>query len=129
MFAWLTFTFAILTQRNFTFIIQIAGCNVGTRTNSVEAYSMSEEQRKPQSYKLIVNKDEKDWPERHINGLQILKLAGSPPDWVVNQLVPGAGEDPEIGPEESVDLDVQADPKGIKRFQTRKPKTNPGTVR
>jgi hypothetical protein len=44
-------------------------------------------------YKLIVNKSEKNWPERHIKGKQILELAGSPPDWVVNQLVPGSGEE------------------------------------
>jgi Multiubiquitin len=68
-------------------------------------------------YKLIVNKSEKNWPERHLKGKQILELAGSPPDWVVNQLVPGSGEDPEIGSEQSVDLDLQ----------TRKPSTNPGS--
>lgn len=79
-------------------------------------------------YKLIVNKKEEDWSERHIKGRQILELAGSPPDWVVNQLVPGGGEDPEIGPDESVDLAFEAEPKGIKKFQTRKPKTNPGAV-
>ena len=79
-------------------------------------------------FKLIVNREEKDWPERHIKGRQILELAGSPADWVVNQLVTGSGEDPEIGPDESVDLDFEAEPKGIKKFQTRKPKTNPGAV-
>jgi hypothetical protein len=78
-------------------------------------------------YKLIVNKSEKNWPERHLKGKQILELAGSPPDWVVNQLVPGSGEDPEIGSEQSVDLDLQAEPHGVKRFQTRKPSTNPGS--
>ena len=78
------------------------------------------------SYNLIVNKDEKNWPERYINGRQILDLAGSPADWVVNQLVPGPGEDPEIGPDQRVDLDKTTEPKGIKKFQTRKPKTNPG---
>lgn len=77
-------------------------------------------------YRLIVNKEEKEWPERYIKGRQILELAGSPPDWVVNELVPGAGEDPEIGPDQSVDLAFEAEPKGIKKFQTRKPKTNPG---
>ncbi len=85
------------------------------------------EHRRP--YKLIVNKQEKEWPERHIKGRQILDLAGSAADWVVNQLVPGAGEDPEIGPDELVDLDLAAKPEGIKRFQTRKPKTNPGAAR
>ena len=79
-------------------------------------------------FKLIVNREEKDWPERYIRGRQILDLAGSPADWVVNQLVPGSGEDPEIGQDESVDLDLEAEPKGIKKFQTRKPKTNPGAV-
>jgi hypothetical protein len=76
--------------------------------------------------KLIVNKEEKDWPKRCITGSQILVLAGSPADWVVNELVPGAGEDPEIGPDQSVDLDFATEPKGIKKFQTRKPKTDPG---
>lgn len=79
-------------------------------------------------YRLIVNKEEKDWPKRFITGRQILELAGSPADWVVNELVPGAGEDPEIGPDQSVDLDLEAEPKGIKKFQTRKPKTNPGAA-
>lgn len=88
---------------------------------------MSEESHasKPH-YELIVNNDKKDWPERYITGRQILQLAGSPSDWIVNQLVPGPGEDPEIGPDQSVDLDLKAEPEGIKRFQTRKPKTNPG---
>lgn len=81
----------------------------------------------PSTYRLIVNKVEKEWPDRYITGAQILGLAGSPPDWVVNELVPGAGEDPEIGPTQSVDLSFKAEPKGIKRFQTRKPKTNPGS--
>jgi Multiubiquitin len=78
-------------------------------------------------YHLIVNKKENKWSEQHITGAQILDLAGSPKDWVVNELVPGPGEDPEIPPSEPVDLDEKAEPKGIKRFQTRKPKTNPGS--
>jgi hypothetical protein len=83
-------------------------------------------EHEPHHYSLIVNKEERDWPKRFITGRQILELAGSPADWVVNELVPGAGEDPEIGPDQSVDLDLEAEPKGIKKFQTRKPKTNPG---
>lgn len=78
-------------------------------------------------YELIVNKVEKKWPERYITGAQILELAGSPSDWIVNQLVPGAGEDPEIGPTQRVDLSLEAEPEGIKKFHTRKPKTNPGS--
>lgn len=78
------------------------------------------------SLKLIVNKAEKDWPEQFISGAQILTLAGSPADWVVNQIVPGAGDDPEVPPTQQVDLEMTADPHGIKKFQTRKPKTNPG---
>jgi hypothetical protein len=78
-------------------------------------------------FKLIVNKDEKNWADQFINGAQILQLAGSPADWVVNQLVPGSGEDPEIGAAQRVDLDLKAEPHGVKRFQTRKPKTNPGS--
>ena len=89
---------------------------------------MSENQGgKGKQYKLIVNKVGKEWPERFITGAQILVLAGSPSDWVVNELVPGPGGDPEIGPTERVDLDNQAEPHGTKRFQTRKPKTNPGS--
>ncbi|MBV8518800.1 MAG: multiubiquitin domain-containing protein [Acidobacteria bacterium] len=78
-------------------------------------------------FKLIVNKDQKNWADQFITGAQILELAGSPADWVVNQLVPGSGEDPEIGAAQRVDLDLQAEPHGVKRFQTRKPKTNPGS--
>jgi hypothetical protein len=78
-------------------------------------------------FKLIVNKVSKDWPERHIKGAQILVLAGSPADWIVNLLVPGGGDDPEIGPDQPVDLDLQAEPHGVKKFQTRKPRTNPGS--
>jgi hypothetical protein len=79
-----------------------------------------------QRFRLIVNKQEKPWPERHITGAQIKSLAGSPPDWVVNQIVPGPGGDPEIGDTQSVDLDEQAEPRGIKKFITRKPTTTPG---
>lgn len=82
------------------------------------------EHEKP--FKLIVNKAEKDWAEQFISGEQILSLAGSPSDWVVNQIVPGPGEDPEISKDQKVDLEVGAPPPGIKKFQTRKPKTNPG---
>ena len=78
-------------------------------------------------YKLIVNKDEKKRAERFITGAEILVLAGSPTDWIVNQLFPGSGEDPEVAPTQSVDLELQAEPHGVKRFQTRKPKTNPGS--
>src|SRR4051812_651003 len=77
-------------------------------------------------FHLIVNTHEHKWPRQTITGREILTLAGSPPEWIVNQLVPGPGEDPEIGPDQSVDLSPQAEPNGVKRFQTRKPKTNPG---
>src|SRR5689334_21910700 len=77
-------------------------------------------------FHLIVNTHEHKWPRETITGREILNLAGSPADWVVNQLVPGPGEDPEIAVDQSVDLSLQAEPHGVKRFQTRKPKTNPG---
>ena len=82
--------------------------------------------QKREQFKLIVNKSEKEWAKQFITGGEILELAGSPPDWVVNQLVPGPGEDPEIEPTKSVDLDLKAEPHGVKKFQTRKPATNPG---
>lgn len=77
-------------------------------------------------YDLIVNKQLKQWPTREISGAEIKALAGSPPDWVVNQIVAGPGEDPEISDSQKVDLDKQAEPKGEKKFTTRKPKTSPG---
>ena len=89
---------------------------------------MSDAAHTPHEYELIVNKEPKKWPNQFIIGAQILNLAGSPADWVVNQLVPGPGEDPEIGPNQSVDLSPKAEPEGVKKFQTRKPKTNPGGV-
>ena len=79
-----------------------------------------------QKYRVIVGKQEQPWPKRYITGADVKQLAGSPTDWVVNQIVPGAGADPEIGDSQQVDLDEQAEPKGIKRFITRKPTTSPG---
>lgn len=81
---------------------------------------------KPKTYHLIVNRKEFEWPQETITGADILTLAGSPNDWVVNQIVNGPGDDPEIGPIQAVHLDEQAEPKGIKRFTTRKPSTSPG---
>jgi hypothetical protein len=78
------------------------------------------------SYELIVNRKPYTWPHEKISGSQIKALAGSPADWVVNQIVEGPGEDPEIGDDQFVDLALDAEPKGVKRFTTRKPKTSPG---
>lgn len=77
-------------------------------------------------FDLIVNKQNKPWPDQFITGSNIKTLAGSPADWVVNQTVPGPGEDPEIGDTQKVDLDHKAQPHGIKKFTTRKPTTAPG---
>ena len=77
-------------------------------------------------FELVVNRIEHKWPREVITGAQIKKLAGSPDDWVVNQIVDGPGEDPEISDDEPVPLDQKAPPKGTKRFTTRKPKTAPG---
>jgi hypothetical protein len=84
---------------------------------------MTEEKR---VYSLIVNKQLKAWATRHIKGAEIKGLAGSPPEWVVNQIVPGPGEDPEVADQQEVDLAHEAQPKGEKRFTTRKPTTSPG---
>lgn len=81
-----------------------------------------------EQYQLIVNKKEQQWDRQFITGSEIRTLAGSPPDWVVNQVVPGPGEDPEIGDSQRVDLTKDAEPHGIKKFTTRKPSTSPGGV-
>jgi len=88
---------------------------------------MDHQEQQKHEYELIVNKVPMKWPEQFITGAQILVLAGSPADWIVNQLVPGPGEDPEIQPTQRVDLSPKAEPKGVKKFHTRKPKTNPGS--
>ena len=80
----------------------------------------------PNTFKLIVNKKPKDCGEQFITGSQIKTLAESPAEWVVNQTVPGPGEDPEIADGQRVDLDEEAPPPGIKKFTTRKPTTAPG---
>lgn len=77
-------------------------------------------------YKLIVNKEHKEWDKEQITGSEIKALAGSPADWVVNEKVPGPGNDPEIGNDQKVDLAKDVSPEGIKRFTTRKPSTSPG---
>lgn len=80
-----------------------------------------------QEFKLDVNKRPHEWAAQFITGSEIKTLAVSPTDWVVNQLVAGPGEDPEIGDSQRVDLDEKAEPKGRKRFTTRKPTTAPGS--
>lgn len=77
-------------------------------------------------YELIVNRTPHKWAHEVITGTQIKQLAGSPADWVVNQIVDGPGEDPEIADSQNVHLDEKAPPKGRKRFTTRKPATAPG---
>jgi hypothetical protein len=79
-----------------------------------------------EGFDLIVNRDRKEWPTQFISGSDVRILAGSPPDWVVNQIVAGPGEDPDVTNETAIDLDHKAEPNGIKRFTTRKPSTNPG---
>lgn len=85
-----------------------------------------EHKPKDKDYKLIVNKQEKQWEHEFITGAEIKTLAGSPADWVVNQIIEGPGEEPEIGNDQRVDLKESAPPRGIKRFITRKPTTSPG---
>jgi Multiubiquitin len=77
-------------------------------------------------YPLKVNRVPHTWPEEEIDGAQIKGLAGSPADWVVNQIHDGPGEDPEILDGQFVHLARDAAPKGEKAFTTRKPKTSPG---
>jgi len=78
-------------------------------------------------YGLIVDKQPKKWPEQFITGGQIKGLANSPADWVVNEIIHGPGEDPEIADGQAVDLALVDPPAGIKRFITRKPTTSPGS--
>ncbi len=88
---------------------------------------MADEQaRQPEKYDLVVNKVHKAWATATISGKEIRDLAGSPASYVVNQIVSGPDADPEIGDEQRVELNHQAEPKGIKRFMTRKPDTTPG---
>lgn len=87
----------------------------------------SSEQGVPaKNYNLNVNKKEHPWHDQFISGAQIKELAGSPSDYVVNQVVPGPAGDPEIADGQQVDLDHRAEPQGIKKFVTRKPTTTPG---
>lgn len=77
-------------------------------------------------YDLVVNRAPYRWAHEKIDGRQIKGLAGSPADWVVNQIINGPGEDPEIADDQYVNLAPEAEPRGEKRFITRKPKTSPG---
>jgi hypothetical protein len=83
--------------------------------------------QKPHEFELIVNKVPKKWPQQLITGAEIKRLAESPADWVVNQIMPGPGEDPAVADDQKVDLDQKAPPPGVKKFTTRKPTTSPGS--
>ncbi|OYV87944.1 MAG: hypothetical protein B7Z64_00255 [Acidiphilium sp. 21-68-69] len=89
-----------------------------------EAETRAEHHNLP--HELIVNRKPYTWPKDKIDGREIKALAGSPADWVVNQIVDGPGEDPEVANDQFVELALDAEPKGVKRFITRKPKTSPG---
>jgi hypothetical protein len=91
-----------------------------------EIRELEEIEKRPHSYDLTVNRRQYTWPREEITGAEIKTLAGSPSDWVVNQIVDGPGEDPEVQDTQIVHLAKQAEPKGEKRFTTRKPKTSPG---
>lgn len=88
---------------------------------------MSEAEKGPpepsSKFHLIINRKPYTWPHPSITGSQIKELSGSPADFVVNQIVDGPGEDPEIADGQSVPLT----PHGTEKFVTRKPKTTPGT--
>jgi len=84
------------------------------------------ENKNQEKYQLIVDRHEHVWPKELISGSEIKVLAGSPADWIVNEIVDGPGQDPEIADNQEVSLDVHTVPKGTKRFTTRKPKTSPG---
>lgn len=58
----------------------------------------------PKVYKLIVDQRPYDWPEQHITGAQIKKLADVNPNYGVWLKVNGPGEDKRIGDQEKVDL-------------------------
>lgn len=81
---------------------------------------------KNSKWDLIVNKVRHDWAAATITGREIKALAGSPPDYVVNQIVAGPNEDPVVLDDQTVDLSNDAEPRGQKRFITRKPTTTPG---
>ncbi|HMG47889.1 MAG TPA: multiubiquitin domain-containing protein [Allosphingosinicella sp.] len=78
--------------------------------------------KNPKEFELQVNRKPYKWPDASVTGAEIKTLAGSPPDFVVNQIVDGPGEDPEISDNQPVDLSKP----GIEKFVTRKPKTTPG---
>lgn len=88
--------------------------------------SNEQDQKEPKQFPLTINKKPYKWAEQFINGAQIKELSESPKDWIVNQIVPGPGEDPEIKDDQKVDLDQKAQPPGEKKFTTRKPATSPG---
>ncbi|BAJ83265.1 hypothetical protein ACMV_P5_00110 (plasmid) [Acidiphilium multivorum AIU301] len=91
---------------------------------AAEEITRAERHNRP--HELIVNRKPYTWPKDKIDGREIKALAGSPADWVVNQIVDGPGEDPEVANDQFVELALDAEPKGVKRFITRKPKTSPG---
>lgn len=77
---------------------------------------------KPDKFEIQINRKPYKWDNSVITGAEIKQLAESPVDFVVNQIIDGPGEDPEIADAQAVDLSEH----GIEKFVTRKPKTTPG---
>jgi hypothetical protein len=83
---------------------------------------MTAEASKKDHFELQINRKPYQWPNALISGAEIKNLSQSPADFVVNQIIDGPGEDPEIADGQQVDLSKP----GIEKFITRKPKTTPG---
>jgi hypothetical protein len=83
---------------------------------------MTAEGAQKDHFEIQINRKPYRWPDTFITGAEIKVLAQSPTDYVVNQIVDGPGEDPEIADAQRIDLSAP----GIEKFITRKPKTTPG---
>lgn len=80
------------------------------------------EKKEKDHFEIQINRKPFKWPNAMITGAEIKALAESPADFVVNQIVDGPGEDPEIADAQPVDLSAR----GVEKFVTRKPRTTPG---
>lgn len=64
----------------------------------------SQNDRKKNDFKILVDQKPFDWPEQFITGIQIKELAGTDMSYGVWLKINGPGEDAPIGDDEQFDL-------------------------
>ena len=92
----------------------------------MEHANKNEDRPNPRVFRLIIDNKPFEWPHPVITGNQIKQLVNAKPEYGVWQVVPGPGDDEEIGDDQKVELSQAP---GHNRFITGPKQTTEGEGR